>query len=36
MILVIDSGRIVESGTHEQLMQKIDGKYFELQQLGMK
>ncbi len=36
MILVIDNGRIVESGSHEELMQNNTGKYFELQQLGMK
>lgn len=36
MILVIDNGQIVESGTHDQLMKNESGKYFELQQHGMK
>lgn len=37
-ILVFDQGRIVEEGTHAQLLEKTDGQYrqlFETQQLGL-
>lgn len=30
VILVLHEGRLVQSGTHEELVQKADGKYYEL------
>ena len=29
-IIVLDQGRIVQSGTHEELLQDTEGKYFAL------
>ncbi|MDD4085767.1 MAG: ABC transporter transmembrane domain-containing protein [Bacteroidales bacterium] len=34
-ILVIDQGRIVESGSHEELLARDNGKYLALQQLAV-
>lgn len=34
-ILVLDQGKIVESGTHEELITKTDGKYFALQNVAL-
>jgi len=33
--LVIDQGRIVESGSHEELLARDNGKYLALQQLAV-
>ena len=29
-ILVLDRGKVVQEGTHEELVKDIDGKYYEL------
>lgn len=34
-IIVLDEGRIVETGTHEQLMSNTQGIYYKLQQMQM-